>query len=241
MATSLRELQRVFEFDDRDLRANQKGKLSPAQLDDFQLQAKRQLMAMLVVPALVVMWIMMSLDFWVALPGVFLISLLCTGIAALHREQRRAIANKPIEKISGKLQKTVFNHQFGAAQCVIAVGDEQLPIDRDLFDQLTEGKFHIYMFNSQILSMEPMRGKSSNAKKTATTKSSRTATTKKRATTTTKRTATASKSSTKQSKRRKPTPRNQSSLRKTSSSKDKMAKATGKVQAKPLVRERKTS
>lgn len=224
MATSLRDLKAIFDFDDSDLRANRQGKLSKRQVLDLKIQAEQQLKSMLIVPTLVVMWIMISLQFWVALPGTLLILLLCLGVIALHREQRKTLHHASIIMLSGKLQKHVANHRYGAAQCVISVGGTQLPVERQLYDQLTEGKFTIYMLNDQIMSMEPYRTKKTSKTPAKTSPTKRT---------TTSRKATTTASTSKRSSH------SRTSAQKTTASSGKMATPTGKVSPKPMVRSRK--
>lgn len=138
MATSLKNLQQILEFDDADLKANQCGKLSKKQVESLQIQAHQELKAMLIIPALVVIWILLSLELLLALPAVLLISALIAGLVVLHKEQAKRIRDEKVEKLSGMLKKQPSQARFMAPQCLITIADHELAIEPEIYEQLTE-------------------------------------------------------------------------------------------------------
>lgn len=183
MATSLKQLQAIIGFTDTDLNANRRGKLSKTQIETLRARAAQELKVLLFIPSLVCFWILISVRITIAFPVLLFLSAMIAGIIGLHRLHMDALKDKKVRKLSGYLNKNP-DRDYQLVQCVISIGDEMLPVDRDLYDQLPEGKFTLYLLDesNEILCMEPFRQVQKAKPKTATTSRS-----KKKSTTSTAR------------------------------------------------------
>lgn len=163
MPTSLRELQNLLEFEDSDLAANRKGKLSKGQIEWLHGKARQDLKMLLAIPVLVVAWLMLTLPFELAFPTVFLIGAMMAGFISLHKLHLQSINEHPVRKISGHLQKHLDDPRLGITSFVITINGHRFPVDRYFFEQISEGKFTIYLYDKHILCMEPLRTTSKTA------------------------------------------------------------------------------
>lgn len=165
MSASLRKLQALLEFTDTDLNANRRGRLSKAQIEDLKATSTHELKALLVIPTLIVLLMMMYVSFMIALPAIIILGLIVTGLVALHRDHLKTYKDRKVLKLAGHLRKNPEKSQYGLAQYIVSIDDEQLPIDRHLFEALPEGKFTVYLLEKeqQILCMEPLRSSSSKS------------------------------------------------------------------------------
>lgn len=241
MSTSLRQIQALLEFTSADLEANRRGRLSKAQIERLELTATREMQALLVIPAVVVLWIAVAFDFTLAFPVIAVLVLIIMGFVGLHKDYLKGLKSRHVRKVSGQVSKKISG-DFGIIQYVIHVGDERLPISQPLYDQLSEGKFDIYMLGGDILSLEPQRrptAPTSKAKPQAKTAAPRakTATSQKPTTKTAAKSTTIQRSTSKAS-----TTANKSSA-KGQAPAVKQAKPTGKAQSRqmPLTRTRSTA
>ncbi len=169
MATSLKQLQAMLSFTDTDLNANRRGKLSKAQIERLHARASQELKVLLFIPSLVCFWILISFKLTLALPVLIFLGGLIAGIISLHRLHLDALKDKKVRKLSGYLNKNP-DRDYQLVQCVISIGDELLPVEHDLYEQLPEGKFTLYMLegSNEILCMEPFAKKRPPKKTTAT-------------------------------------------------------------------------
>lgn len=246
MSTSLRQIQALLEFTSADLEANRRGRLSKAQIERLELTATREMQALLVIPAVVVLWIAVAFDFTLAFPVIAVLVLIIIGFVGLHKDYLKGLKSRHVRKVSGQVSKKLSG-DFGIIQYVIHVGDERLPISQPLYDQLSEGKFDIYMLGGDILSLEPQRrttAPASKAKpaakpqaKTATVSRAKPATAKKPTTKTAAKSTTTQRSTSKAS-----TTASKSSTKRQAPA-VKQAKPTGKAQSRemPLTRTRSTA
>ncbi len=225
MATSLRQLQALLDFTDTDLNANRRGRLSKSQVKVLESSANQELIALLFIPTLVLIWILLSVRLTVSLPVLLVVGLLMAGLVALHQNHLETLKSKSIYKLSGYLSKSPVGGKYGYLHYVISIDGQQLPVERDLYEQLSEGKFILYMLpdSNEILCMEPLRNRST----TAAQKSNKTGA---------KRRKTTAKSTSRQR-----TTGPKSSKSRQSQTKPKLAKAKGGVKALPLTRTRQTA
>lgn len=165
--SSQRYLQTLLDFTDTDLNANRRGHLSKAQVDMLQGRATQELKLLLVIPALVATWIFLSVDLKLSLPAIFIIGCLVAGAISLHRDHLKTYKTKPIRSLSGTLSKKPIPGQLNRSQFMIHLGGEHLAVERHLFERLPEGKFTLYLYGDQILSMEPSRSSGNPVAKTA--------------------------------------------------------------------------
>lgn len=242
---SLRELQSLLEFEESDLIANRKGKLSTAQVEWLHAKARQELRMLLAIPVLVVAWLMLTIPFELAFPTVLLIGFMMAGFIALHKYHIRSIAEHPVRKLSGQLRKHLDGPRPSISSHVITINNQPLPVERYFFEQISEGKFTIYLYDKHILSMEPLKIPSTTiaankpkaaAKPKAKASASRSSTTtvpsaKKPTSTTSGPTKSASSTKPKSAPVKKPTV----------AKADKPAKATGKAPERSLQRTRRTS
>lgn len=254
MSTSLRQVQALLEFTPTDLEANRRGRLSKAQIERLELNATREMRALLVIPGVLLLWLAVAFDFKIAFPVIAVVALIILGFVGLHKDYLKGLKSRQVRKVSGQVSKKISG-DFGIIQYVIHVGDERLPISQSLYDQLSEGKFDIYMLGGDILSLEPQRRTStptSKAKstpkpkpKTATTpRSTQSASAPKRSTATPTKTTKATKTSA--SQRSKPQSKSTSAAKPTAKRQGpavKKAKPTGatKTRQMPLTRTRSTA
>jgi hypothetical protein len=197
MSTSLRKLQALLAFTDADLNANRRGRLSKAQIEDLKATSTNELKAVLIIPIVIVLWMVMFVDLKVALPAIIIIGLIGSGIVALHRDHLKAYRDRKVRKLKGQLRKNPDSSDYGFAQYIVSIDNEQLPVDRHLFEALPEGKFAVYLLEQeqQILCMEPLRS-SSASKSTSTTRKPTTRSTTKKTSTAKRRTTASTKKST---------------------------------------------
>lgn len=181
MAASLRKLQALLEFTDADLNANRRGRLSKAQIEDLKATSNNELKAILVIPILIVFWMLMYVSLKVALPALIIIGLIIAGIISLHRDHLKTYRDRKVRKLTGQLSKNPDDSKFRLAQYIISIDNEQLPIDRHLFEVLPEGKFAVYLLEKeqQILCMEPLRSSSSKSSTSSRRKSTARSTSRK--------------------------------------------------------------
>ncbi|NDJ85047.1 MAG: hypothetical protein GYB66_04090 [Chloroflexi bacterium] len=161
MATSLRDLQAIIGFTEQDLNANRRGRLSKAQREAMEIEAGQQLRALLLIPMMLSIWVVLSIDLAFALPVLVVMGSLIGGIIGLHRDHLKRLQQARIRKLSGDLSKLPQPNRHWPAQYVISIGKEQLAIDPVLYRQLPEGRFVLYLLDdaSEILCMEPLRRK----------------------------------------------------------------------------------
>lgn len=245
MSTSLRQIQALLEFTSADLEANRRGRLSKAQIERLELTATREMQALLVIPAVVVLWIAVAFDFTLAFPVIAVLVLIIMGFVGLHKDYLKGLKSRHVRKVSGQVSKKISG-DFGIIQYVIHVGDERLPISQPLYDQLSEGKFDIYMLGGDILSLEPQRRPSaptSKAKPAAKPQTKTAAPRAKPATSQKPTTKTAAKSTTTQRSTSKASTTANKSSAKGQAPAVKQAKPTGKAQSRqmPLTRTRSTA
>ena len=221
MSASLKHLQTLLDFTDTDLNANRRGRLSKAQVELFQTQSTQELKILLLIPLIITTWILVSINFTVALPVLFVVLCLGGGMVALHRDHLKTIKDQHVRKLSGHLDKNPTGGKYSWAQYIVQIDDTELPIERYLYEEIPEGKYTIYLLDDKILCIEPYR------RSTSTTKKSRSSTTKKRTTTTRKTTKAKTTSRTK--------------AKKTSSTSTKRAKPKGSVKSRSLTRTRTTT
>jgi hypothetical protein len=227
MAASLRKLQTLLEFTDTDLNANRRGRLSKAQIEDLKATSTNELKAVLIIPIVIVLWMVMFVDLKVALPAIIIIGLIGTGIVALHRDHLKTYRDRKVRKLKGQLRKNPDSSEYGLAQYIVSIDNEQLPVDRHLFEALPEGKFTVYLLEKeqQILCMEPLRSSTASTKSTSTARKSTARSTTKKASTS--KTSTAKKRRTTQSTSKKSASTTKAKSQKTSkSSRTKSASAT---------------
>ncbi len=248
MPTSLRELQSILEFDEADLVANRKGKLSKGQIEWFHAKAQQELRMLLAIPVLVVAWLMLTIPFVLAFPTVLLVGAMMAGFIALHKLHIKSISNHSVRKLSGQLRKNLDTPRIGMGAYVITVNNQPLPVDRYFFEQISEGKFTIYLYNDQILCMEPLRTASvATTAKGATAKSAKSSTKTLARTTTAKpkpktTSAKPSKPTTSATSKTKSASSQTTSAKKPSAPKaEKPAKPTGKAPKQSLQRTRRAS
>lgn len=237
--SSQRYLQTLLNFNDTDLNANRRGNLSKAQIEALQAQASHELKLLMVLPILVIAWIVLSLEFSLALPSVFIIGCLIAGIVGLHREQLKTYKDKPIREISGNLRKTPPPGKLSRSQYTIHIGDEHLAVDPHLYEQLPEGKFTLYMLQDKILSVESGASRSPSSPKTSAKPAKKAAPAR---SVTSAKTSTKKPVATKTAKPRNASTTKKSATPKPSNAKPKLAKATGASKKKtiPLTRTRES-
>lgn len=184
MATSQRKLQTLFGFTETDLNANRKGRLSAAQIKDLQQQSVYELKTLLGIPVILAVGALLMLDLKIAFPVLLVMLAIVGGLVALHREHLKTIRDKQVHKLAGPLIRHPLTN--GSIQYVISVAGRHLPIERSMYEELSDGYFAVYLLEDshQILSIEPI-AKTTVKSPAKTPAKSSTATTKTPAKTTT--------------------------------------------------------
>lgn len=247
MPTSLRELQSILDFEESDLVANRKGKLSKAQVEWLHAKARQELQMLLAIPVLVVAWLMMTIPFVLAFPTVLLIGVMMAGFIALHKHHIKSIVDHPVQKLSGQLRKHLDGPRPSISSYVITINNQPLPVDRYFFEQISEGKFTIYLYDKHILCMEPLKipSTTSTASKPKTATKPKAKTAASRTSTSAKKSTTAKASTTKSGGTTKPkaAPAKKPTAAKAVAAPkaEKRAKATGKAPQQSLQRTRRSS
>jgi hypothetical protein len=156
MATSQRKLQALLDFTDTDLNANRKGRLSAAQVKELQRKSVYELKMLLGIPVILSVGILLMVNFLLALPVLVVMLAIAGGLVALHREHLKTFRDKQVRKLAGQLTKHPLKN--GSIQYIISVGDERLPVDRELYEAISDGHFAVYILDDthQILSLEPI-------------------------------------------------------------------------------------
>lgn len=172
MPTSMRELQSLLTFDDGDLAANRKGKLSKAQIEYLRYKARQDLKMAMMIPFLVVAGLMTSMPFLVAFPATILIGGAAVGFIALHKWHLSTLADVRVTKLSGQLLKLPPEPRLGLGQYVITIDGKPIAVDRDFYESISEGKFTMYMLDRDILCMEPLRKPTASKKKPTSSRAS---------------------------------------------------------------------
>lgn len=186
MATSQRKLQTLFGFTETDLNANRKGRLSAAQIKELQQQSVYELKTLLGIPVILAVGALLMLDLKIAFPVLLVMLAIVGGLVALHREHLKTIRDKQVHKLAGPLVKHPLVN--GSIQYIISVAGRHLPVERSMYEELSDGYFAVYLLEDshQILSIEPIAKTTVKAPAKASAKSSTTtATTKTPAKTTT--------------------------------------------------------
>ena len=156
MATSQRKLQTLFGFTDTDLNANRKGRLSAAQVKELQCQSVYELKTLLGIPVILASGALLMLDLTIALPVLLVMLAIVGGLVALHREHLKTIRDKEVQKLAGQLIRHPLTN--GSIQYVISVAGRHLPVERGMYEELTDGYFAVYLLEDShhILSIEPI-------------------------------------------------------------------------------------
>ncbi len=156
MATSQRKLQTLFGFTDTDLNANRKGRLSAAQVKELQRQSVYELKTLLGIPVILASGALLMLDLTIALPVLLVMLAIVGGLVALHREHLKTIRDKEVQKLAGQLIRHPLTN--GSIQYVISVAGRHLPVERGMYEELTDGYFAVYLLEDShhILSIEPI-------------------------------------------------------------------------------------
>ncbi len=156
MATSQRKLQTLFGFTETDLNANRKGRLSAAQIKELQQQSVYELKTLLGIPVILTSGALLMLDLKIALPVLLVMLAIVGGLMALHREHLKTIRDKQVHKLAGPLIKHPLTN--GSIQYIISVAGRHLPVERGMYEELSDGYFAVYLLEDshQILSIEPI-------------------------------------------------------------------------------------
>lgn len=156
MATSQRKLQTLFGFTETDLNANRKGRLSAAQVKELQRQSVYELKTLLGIPVILASGALLMLDLTIALPVLLVMLAIAGGLVALHREHLKTIRDKQVHKLAGPLIKHPLAN--GSIQYIISVAGRHLPVERGMYEELSDGYFAVYLLEDshQILSIEPI-------------------------------------------------------------------------------------
>ncbi len=156
MATSQRKLQTLFGFTETDLNANRKGQLSAAQVRELQQQSVYELKTLLGIPVILASGALLMLDLTIALPVLLVMLAIVGGLVALHREHLKTIRDKQVHKLAGPLIKHPLAN--GSIQYIISVAGRHLPVERGMYEELSDGYFAVYLLEDshQILSIEPI-------------------------------------------------------------------------------------
>lgn len=156
MATSQRKLQTLFGFTDTDLNANRKGRLSAAQVKELQRQSVYELKTLLGIPVILASGALLMLDLTIALPVLLVMLAIVGGLVALHREHLKTIRDKEVQKLAGQLIRHPLTN--GSIQYVISVAGRHLPVERGMYEELSDGYFAVYLLEDShhILSIEPI-------------------------------------------------------------------------------------
>ncbi len=156
MATSQRKLQTLFSFTDTDLNANRKGRLSAAQVKELQRQSVYELKTLLGIPVILASGALLMLDLTIALPVLLVMLAIVGGLVALHREHLKTIRDKEVQKLAGQLIRHPLTN--GSIQYIISVAGRHLPVERGMYEELSDGYFAVYLLEDShhILSIEPI-------------------------------------------------------------------------------------
>lgn len=156
MATSQRKLQTLFGFTETDLNANRKGRLSAAQVRELEHQAVYELKMLLGIPMVLAGGALLTLDLIVSMPVLLVMLAIGGGLVALHREHVKTLHDKRVQKLAGQLTKHPLTN--GNIQYIVSIAGQRLPVERDVYEELSEGYFAAYLLEDahHILSIEPI-------------------------------------------------------------------------------------
>lgn len=166
MSTSLDHLQNLFNFTDADLNANRRGKLSSEQLAFLQNKAQHDVKLVLIIPFIIIIGTLSLLNFWLALPSIIVITLIMIGLYGFYQMQIETLADEKVVKLSGYVTRVPRTSTI--THFAVQVEDEVFVIDRDIYYQVAEGEYTLYVLenNRLILGIEPNSKKKSTRQTT---------------------------------------------------------------------------
>lgn len=172
MSTSLQHLQNLFNFSDTDLNANRRGNLSKEQLIMLRQKAQHDIKVVLIIPFMIIVGMLSLINFWLALPAIVVLSLIMFGLYGFHQLQLDTLADQKVVKLKG--QVTRIPRPNTITHFAVQVENEVFVVDRDIYYQVPEGEYTLYVLenNRLIMGIEPAT-KKKTTRKTAQSSSSK--------------------------------------------------------------------